>query len=155
MPLQNYNQVENLPPPMHQQSSSYPIMDGAGGGYQTQDMMNPNTNAFLEAIRSFAINPDQLKGLFNTGAGNPTGSVIPSAPVKNQNQDKGDVNFLRGIKNIEELPPWERAEVMKKQKVQNDMQSVLRQQMAEKEAEKAMKLAKKKEVCERVGGSAS
>jgi hypothetical protein len=54
-------------------------------------------------------------------------------------------SFLRGVKNIDTLPEWERHEVMKKQNDQASIQEVLKYQIAQKNAEKALQAKAKKE----------
>ena len=66
-------------------------------------------------------------------------------PNQNPPQDPGEQKFLRGIKNIDAIPAWERDQVLKKQAAQSNMQDALRQQMAQKESEKAQRDAKKRE----------
>jgi hypothetical protein len=40
----------------------------------------------------------------------------------NGSEAQGPQSFLRGVKDINALPQWEREEILKKQKNQNDVQ---------------------------------
>lgn len=50
------------------------------------------------------------------------GVTSNSSKPSNGNESQGPQSFLRGVKDINALPQWEREEILKKQKNQNDVQ---------------------------------
>lgn len=65
----------------------------------------------------------------------------PSAPIQDDHKEK---SFIRGQKTMENMPAWQREEQMKKLNAQQETQNILRQQIREKEEEKARSEAQRK-----------
>ncbi|KAJ3004746.1 hypothetical protein HKX48_001067, partial [Thoreauomyces humboldtii] len=115
-------------PPPTQQSSAYPPALSAHHSYGPGTLGGPHNAAAGVGMAGYNYPP------------NPNGPVLFAGqqaalpPIAD-----GESKFHRGQGS--NMPNWEREELMKKQKVQSDHQESLRQQMAEREAEKARQIA--------------
>ncbi|KAI9144815.1 hypothetical protein BKA69DRAFT_1054610 [Paraphysoderma sedebokerense] len=69
---------------------------------------------------------------------------IVSNPTTNNTPGRDKTTFLRGITDINNLPPWQRDEIIRKQNEQHAIQEALKQQMIEKEKAKAEAAARRK-----------
>ncbi|KAJ3090777.1 hypothetical protein HK102_002736 [Quaeritorhiza haematococci] len=150
-PFQDPDNPGETSSPMAQTSQPQP-------GYQPQDLFGGNN--FLESLRNLtlgggggdslllsngAAGPGARLGglglsgpspmdLINAAAGLGGGEQNPNPSGTSQTPER---SFLRGQKPINGLNPWEKDEMSRKQRLQNETQDVLRRQIAEKEAEKA------------------
>ncbi|KAJ3039701.1 hypothetical protein HDV00_011933 [Rhizophlyctis rosea] len=121
------------PPP----GSMYPPSNTTqqGGEYATQDIF-ANGN-FIEQVRGLASSMshhptiDVAGGQSRGGAGGTaTHMPTPQHPLPDQ-------SFVRGRVNMDSMPPWQRDDLLRKQRLQQDQEDGLKRQMAEREAEKA------------------
>ncbi|KAH6570292.1 hypothetical protein BASA60_007781 [Batrachochytrium salamandrivorans] len=69
-----------------------------------------------------------------------TGTVSPTHQKVSVNTN-GEKSFIRGLTSVDTLPLWQREDLARKQKMQQETQDALLHQIAEKEAERARKEA--------------
>ncbi|KAI8824070.1 uncharacterized protein EV422DRAFT_305626 [Fimicolochytrium jonesii] len=112
------------------------------GGAAGQASQAPPPGAFVQGGR-FGATPTPAGGGAAYPGHNPTPSPGPMLLASQQTPlpPIGDQapNYTRGQRR--DMPDWEKEELMKKHRVQNEHQESLRRQMAEREAQKAEQIA--------------
>ncbi|KAJ3108554.1 hypothetical protein HDU97_000836 [Phlyctochytrium planicorne] len=73
-------------------------------------------------------------------------SAEPQEPQNSgAKESQAQKSFARGRINLEEAPPWQKEDAIKKQKAQQEIQDALRRQIMEREAAKAQEIERRKE----------